>query len=327
MSRASPSPAEQLQLTANVAQWYYVEGLSQEKVGERAGLTRIAVSRLLDEAKRLKIVEIAIRPPIPTVSELEARLTHSFGLRQARVLERRNATDGEALHALGHLGALALADLLKNDMVLGVAWGTTSQAVVRALAPATLTGVRVVQLVGSVGMSYRPIDAAEQVRHAARVLGAQHFYINAPLIVSSPAVAAALRVDHSIAEVLDLAGRSDAALLGIGTTDPESSTTHQAGYLSREELAALRAAGAVGAFCQFYFDLQGQRCPARRLEECAIGISWEDLHRFGVVVAVAGGRQKARAILGALRTGIPDVLVTDDVAAEEVLALRQAHPG
>ena len=129
--------------------------------------------------------------------------------------------------------------------------------------------------------------------------------------------------DHSIAEVLELGSRTDVALLGIGTTDPESSTTYQAGYLSPDELHELQAAGAVGAFCQFYFDLSGRRTPVRRLEECAIGISWSDLHRSGTVVAVAGGKQKARAILGALRTGIPDVLVTDDAAAERVLVLAE----
>ena len=173
-------------------------------------------------------------------------------------------------------------------------------------------------------MSYRQIDAAEQVRRAARVLRAQHFYINAPLVVSTAQVATALRADHSIAEVLELAGHSDVILLGIGTTETESSTTYHAGYVSQAELNELQAAGSVGAFCQFYFDLQGRRTPLPRLEACTIGISWEDLQHSGTVLAVAGGRPKAQAILGALRTGIPDILVTDDAAAERVLALAGA---
>jgi DNA-binding transcriptional regulator LsrR (DeoR family) len=326
MPVANPAiPAERLELSATVAQWYYIEGLSQEQIGARAGLSRIAVARLLDQARKHKIVEIAIKPPIPTVPELESRLMYSFGLRAVRVLEHRTAGDAEALRDLGTLGALVLGDFLRDSSVFGIAWGTASQAVVRALTPRTLTGVRVVQLVGSVGMTYRQIDAAEQVRSAARVLQAQHVYINAPLAVSSREVAAALREDHSIAETLELASHSDVALLGIGATEPESCTTYQAGYLALEELHELQAAGAVGALCQFYFDMSGKRTPAQRLEDCTIGISWEDLHRFGVVVAVAGGRQKARAILGALRTGIPDVLVTDDVAAELVLTFAGAQ--
>ena len=34
MPVANPAvPAERLQLSANVAQWYYIEGLSQEQIG------------------------------------------------------------------------------------------------------------------------------------------------------------------------------------------------------------------------------------------------------------------------------------------------------
>lgn len=324
MRSESPAADQRLQLTADIARWYYLDGLSQEQIGARAGLSRPAVARILDEARKLGIVEISLKPPIPTVPDLESRLVRCFRLQEARVLARRTATEAEALSLLGSLGALVLGELLKDNMIVGIAWGTASQAVVRALTPRALTGVRVVQLVGSVGMSYRQIDAAEQVRRAAAVLQAQHFYINAPLVVSSADVAAALRSDHSIAEVLELAGRSDIALLGIGTTEAETSTTHQAGYLSLAELDYLRTAGSVGAFCQYYFDLHGRRTPLRRLEECTIGPSWDDLHHFGTVLAVAGGRAKADAILGALRSGIPDVLVTDDSAAERVLELAGA---
>jgi DNA-binding transcriptional regulator LsrR (DeoR family) len=39
------------------------------------------------------------------------------------------------------------------------------------------------------------------------------------------------------------------------------------------------------------------------------------------VIGVAGGEAKAEAILGALRGGHVNVLVTDDVTARKVLAL------
>ncbi len=318
---SAPVGQRRLQLTAEIAQWYYVEGLSQERIAARSGLSRPAVARMLDEAKRLGIVEISLNPPIPTVPELETRLVQVFGLRAARVLERRTASDDQALAALGRLGAHVLRNLLHDYMIVGIAWGTASQAVVRGLTLRALTGVRVVQLVGSVSMSYRQIDAAEQVRQAASLLQAQHVYINAPLTVSSGEVAAALRADHSIAEVLELGSRADVLLLGVGTTEEQSSTTYQAGYVTSAELAELRAAGSVGAFCQYYFDVEGRRTPLRRLEECTVGQPWEALQHAGTVLVVAGGRAKAKAILGGLRTGVPDILVTDDIAAEQVLSI------
>lgn len=41
-------------------------------------------------------------------------------------------------------------------------------------------------------------------------------------------------------------------------------------------------------------------------------------------MAVAGGVNKSRAILGALRTGAVDVLITDDVVARKVLELAES---
>jgi DNA-binding transcriptional regulator LsrR (DeoR family) len=51
----------------------------------------------------------------------------------------------------------------------------------------------------------------------------------------------------------------------------------------------------------------------------AIGIEAEVLRRIPVVIGVAGGTAKAPAILGALRAGLVNCLVTDDAAALAVL--------
>jgi len=44
------------------------------------------------------------------------------------------------------------------------------------------------------------------------------------------------------------------------------------------------------------------------------------------VVAVAGGVSKAVSLLGAVRTGIPRVLITDQLAAERLSALVGGGP-
>jgi DNA-binding transcriptional regulator LsrR (DeoR family) len=50
--------------------------------------------------------------------------------------------------------------------------------------------------------------------------------------------------------------------------------------------------------------------PATRLS-----LSWEDLQRLENVVAVIYGRNKLRAALGALRTGLLDALIIDERTA------------
>jgi DNA-binding transcriptional regulator LsrR (DeoR family) len=59
-----------------------------------------------------------------------------------------------------------------------------------------------------------------------------------------------------------------------------------------------------------------------------IGIELSDLRSIPKVVGVAGGINKAQAILGALRGGFLDVLVTNELAAIRLLELeRRAQRG
>ena len=57
-----------------------------------------------------------------------------------------------------------------------------------------------------------------------------------------------------------------------------------------------------------------------------LAISIEELRAAGRVIGVAAGAPKAAPILGALRTGLIDVLVTDRPTAEAVVRLA-GHPG
>ena len=50
-----------------------------------------------------------------------------------------------------------------------------------------------------------------------------------------------------------------------------------------------------------------------------MGITLEELKTAKKVVAVSGGRRKAEAVLGALRGGYIDVLVTDSQCVNEMV--------
>jgi len=58
-----------------------------------------------------------------------------------------------------------------------------------------------------------------------------------------------------------------------------------------------------------------------------IGLSLDQLRGMPNVVAVAGGREKAEAVLGAIRGGYLKVLVTDETTAEELLAKGSVTAG
>jgi lsr operon transcriptional repressor len=93
------------------------------------------------------------------------------------------------------------------------------------------------------------------------------------------------------------------------------------GYLEAEEVRTLRDHAVVGDILGQFFDAWGRvvRLP---IHDRRIGIELADLTQIPKVVGVAGGLHKAEAILGALRGGFLDVLVTNELAALRLLELQ-----
>jgi DNA-binding transcriptional regulator LsrR (DeoR family) len=124
-----------------------------------------------------------------------------------------------------------------------------------------------------------------------------------------------------VQDVLAIGRQADIALVGIGALGQEAPSLIWRGYLTATDLARLQRMGAVGNMCAQFFDAQGRMLDID-LNRRSISIGLDGLATCKLVVAAAGGRKKAAAILGALRGGYVDVLISDDQAIEEVLALH-----
>jgi len=275
------------------------------------------ISRLLKEAKQKKIVEIRIRRPVPTDVELEQELVNRFGLRVARVLDVEHLPYHELLRQLGKLAAGELVSHIYDGMTIAVAWGMTLWELVNALPSGAYPNTRIVQCMGASGNQHL-YDTPMVAQRMAQALGAQCFPLHAPLIVESEDIRFRLEQQRTIAEILGMAKRADLLLVGIGSVEPEISSIKRAGYLSDEQLIELAQHGVVGDICGHFIDIHGR--PVRTLfDNRMIGINIEDIRRIPCVFSVGGGVAKGKAILGALRSGLLHILVTDKGAALEVL--------
>jgi deoxyribonucleoside regulator len=309
---------ERSSLLADVAEWYYIDGLKQSEIANKIGVDRSMVSRMLAEARTQNIVEIRIHRPISTDRELEKKLVQRYGLSKACVLEVHDHDYDQLLNQLGDAGAMLLKDYLQPDLTLGLSWGTGVSAVVDAFEQPNPVSMQIVQLVGALGSQNSVYDGHGLVQRLAQKIGCQGYFLNAPFIVDSPDVVQALLSNQNVAEAMSLAKNCDVALVGVGSTDPEYSSFYQAGYVPLEELNCLRESGMVGDVCGRHFNLVGES-PELDFHKRIVTISEEDLKNIPIRIAVAGGIGKAEAILGALRAGYINVLVTDDQVAKKLL--------
>ena len=311
---------DRTELLAQVASLYYEDNLTQGEIARRVGTSRSTVSRMLQDAREAGVVEITVHYPWRTVPEIEDALRARFDLREARVLLGRGRPYGEILRGLGALAARYLEDIVRADTVLGISWGIAVHSTVRALRPERRLPITVAQMVGAVGEGDPLIDGPELARLLAQVYGGQYRYLHAPLIVEDAHTRDVLLQEPRIRETLELARRADVALVGIGAPQPAVYSLLRAGYVDREAIAGLRAQGVAGDICARHYDAAGRLLDIA-LNQRIVGIELQALHDIDRVIGVAGGEAKAGAILGALRGGHVNVLVTDDAAASRILAL------
>ena len=85
LATAQPRGRADARLLVRVARMYYGMHLTQEQIGDRLGLSRFKVGRLLDRAVRESIVRIEIVHPAARLVELEESLIVTIFSRRALV--------------------------------------------------------------------------------------------------------------------------------------------------------------------------------------------------------------------------------------------------
>jgi len=306
-------PRELVQL-ATIARRYYLEDQDKKKIGEELGISRYKVSRILDRARALGIVQIDIKIPTSIDGSLSQRLAAAYGLRSAIVV----VTPGEPEELLrAHLGEMAaqlLGEIIEPGDVLGVAWGRTLNAMTTALT--SLPRCTVVQMTGAAGTAAITETSVELVRLIARVSGGRAFPIYAPLILDTTDSAAAIRRQPQVAAAMQMFGQLTKAVVAVGSWNPPNSQLLAS--LSGQELAALVGSGVRAEICATLLDDDGRVIP-HEVTDRSISISTEDLRRVPEVIAVAGGESKAHAIRAVLLSGLVTTVVTDQAVARQLV--------
>lgn len=308
------------ELLAEVASLYYEEEMTQSEIAARLGISRVKVYRLLKQARDEQVVTILIDWPIKRDTRLERELCSAFGLADAFVLQIMSSDPGAALHQLGQMAARHLEQVLQDGTTMTVCLGRSTFETINAIRPGFRAHVRVVPALGSMPYAQRELDSGALARRLAYKLGGDVLDLAAPAMADSAGAAKVLRSQRDIKRALDAAQAADVALVGIGNLDPATAGFVKGGFLTPDEVGAIKAGGVAGDIAGRLFAVEGTACGGC-YDERIIGIRLEDLRRIPHTIAVAAGVEKAQAIHGALRTGAVNALCTDDRTAAAVLAL------
>lgn len=307
-----------------VARMYYVQGVRQTEITERLNIHQSTVSRLLKKAYETGIVRISVTVPSGIHADLEDALESRFGLHEAIVVDSVTSDEGQIVRDLGSAGAYFMELAVKPGEVIGISsWSASLLAMINAMYP-TKNGSasKVVQILGGVGNPAAQMHATHLTQRLAYLIGGTAVLLPVPGITTSVEARKVLLQESYVQSAMQLFDHIDMALVGIGAVEPSRLLASSGNVFSSHELSELRKNGAVGDICLQFFDSAG--VPVRTdLRERVIGMSLPQMRKAKRVIALAGGKRKVHAIIGALAGRWINVLITDKETAKAVLNASQ----
>jgi DNA-binding transcriptional regulator LsrR (DeoR family) len=311
-------------LLYRAAKLYYEDNATQAAVATALGTSRTTVSRLLAEARRQGIVQIAVVQPQPGgTSNLAGRLRTELGLDHVylsaalpQTSPRRSTIEtigGVLAPALGT--ALTAVGLVPGDIML-VSSGRTMYEVAQHELP-QLTGVVVAPTIGGIDQSERWYQTNEIVSVVASKISGRASYLFAPAL-PGPELHERLVQDPAVQRVLHLWPFARCVITSVGAPP-----------ILRDQLpqfiipALPSLVEAAGDLCSRFFDRAGEPLEFPGSDRL-VAVELETLKRVPAVIAVAAGRERVMSIIAAARKRYFNQLVTDPDTAEVLLSTAAA---
>ena len=313
-----------LQDALQVARMYYDQDLTTQAIADELNLSRSKVSRLLKLAKQNGLVEIRILDPNGEAQQLESDIKNTFNIPGVYVVSvPETAGEQEWLNRVAVAAGTHLNRLMTSGATLGLAWGTTINAISKSLTPKPLTGVQIVQLNGSgnthnLGASY----TSEIMGRFASAYSAQIHPFPVPTLFDYPETKLHLWRERSIQRILTLQKQADILLYSIGAVEAGiPSHVYAGGYLDPTDLQDLEKEHIAGDIATVFFRHDGS------YKDVPINArsSGPDLSLFKNAkhaLCVVSGKGKARGLLAALRGGYINELIVDEPTAKHLMNLN-----
>ena len=310
-------------LEVKVCKLFYEENLTKVEIEKKLHISRFKVARILKEAKRTGLVKIQIIEPQVDLSNLEFQVESELGLKSVALVW----DDGESLTLLkkkvGRLAADYVLGILRGEDVLGVGWGTTTSEMVNALPNSVNLSIRLVQVSGGNTAIEAGIDSQALTMRLGRKFGVEPYLLHSPTFVDRPETREMLMKESTFRQIFQIYKQTTVLIAGIGAFLPGSFLGSRT--ITDSEMALLHKQHAVGEFLTYCFDSDGNFCQTETLNR-TIAIPLEVIKKIPCSIGIAVGSQKAMAVLGAVRAGLINTLITDTTTARTLLGnLKKAQ--
>ncbi len=308
---------QELSTMLRAAWLYFIEEHTQSEIADALGLSRFRVNRMLAECRARGLVRFEFTTPLASCVELEQEAMARFGFSNAVIVPR--PIEPDRIHAMLGSGAARYMSRCIADpsfKVFGIGWGQTMREMLRHLAPTARPDAHIVTLLGGLPQSSEE-NSIEIIGKLGRLMGADRTYMTAPIYADTPEARYVIAGQQFFVSVLELVRRTDIACFAVGDMSPSSLLIRHA-LPKGVSVAELKAAGAVGEILGTFINEEGMAID-HRVNRQLLGPGLDDLRAMKSLVLASGGPGKVDVMTGAVRSGLIDVLITDEQTMTEIL--------
>ncbi len=243
---------------------------------------------------------------------LEGRLQNILGLKEVVIVPGK-LEYSTIKQEIGRFTAGFLKELITEGDILTVTGGSTLAQVANSMQASNCPlDVLVVPGRGGLGEEVE-IQANTIAATLAKKLGGQYQLLHIPDNIKEENIDR-ITAEPSIQKTLDSLQKTNILLHGVGS--PEMMARRRG--MSAEQIKGLIDKGAIGEAFGYYFNEKGEIV----YTTTSVGIHLEDLTKIDRVIAVAGGSNKARAIIAVVSPEYQDILIIDEKTAQEIISLK-----
>lgn len=318
MAGKSDSETVRLDEAARAGWLYYVAGNTQDEIARKLGVSRQSAQRLVSLAVSERLIKVRLDHPITRCMELADRMKERFSLELCEIVPSDPANPS-AVTGLAQAAAAEMERHLKcpDPKVIAFGTGRALRSSVDQLPSMDCPQHKIVSLLGNMNFDGSASAYNVIIRMADRV-NAKHYPMPLPVFARSPEERTLLHNLEPVHNILDLTKQADVTFVGIGNMD-ETAPLFVDGFINRQELEDLCAAGAVGEITSWVFDRDGQLINGLTNDRVASAPLTPALGRS--VTGIAAGEMKVPAMHGALTGRLINGLITNEATAERLLAM------
>lgn len=313
-------------LIYKVCKLYYEDGLSQQDIADRIGVSRVSISRMLVAGRENGTVRIQIISPNNlTYNNLEKDLELKFGLKEAIIVEDSPLeTQYDFITSLGVETMRVLESYLHDGDVVGIAMGNTLKSICSVPRQSVKNiNCTFIPLLGGMHVSslFDDIHSNDIAKRFAEKFGAEYTEFLAPAVFLNKDVLEGFKLEMPMQAVIKKFKKMSTAIFSVGYSPKIGELMVKAGYMTKEQEKHWTKLGAVGDISLQLFDNEGNYSPFSEHNERVSGMGLGDLKNIKNKIAVSCGANKAEAINAAIKGGLINILITDQKCAKELLKI------